>query len=696
MGTRKPTLSKRLEGMTRTQRMAEAVRLVMEEGWNQTRAAEHCGVSRSRVNVNVQEQRKIAEDRQKRSEAARAERVAAFERTSQQEPLTEPGLPLTGAAGVAAITEVDPAAGAHPVLPTEPGPVNLQSENPPIEVPRPELILPELVIPTTAEVLTITNETRRIMPPGQFVRTYFGDVICPDCGVHHDVPPFHDEILRLCDDPEVRRLLVNVAPYHAKSTIGTVYDTVYQICKDPNIRIAIVSKAERLGGNFLYQIKRFLTDPNLYEGGPSVIDDWGPFHSDISSNTWSKTEIYVTGRTSSEKDPTVAVFGDGAQIYGWRFDKMKFDDIADLENQKNPDRVAEQLRRATQEYASRVGKTGKLEFFGTRVSPGDIYSELQKLPAFHVLRLPCITDELEGKTLWPEHVPYAHAVEIRDSMSLEQFQLVYQNVDTMGVGAAFPLEVLEDAKDTSRRLGMYDPAWRIVLGVDPAGAGEQSGYTAMIVWGVDMINGRRYLVDMVNVKQMRAPQIKDQMIAFADQYPLTEVRVEMNGLQQQLFQYDFELVNKLTQRGIRLAPHTTGKNKWDPQFGVESMGPMFYNKTVSLPWGDVNSCKKVGQLIEQLAQFPMGQITDTVMALWFAELGARELVQRFRLPAFDERVRMPGRIRNKRRIVDFGAQEVRSPNEHEIGDPHHQKDERKLINVSAEGGHAGVNSVFVY
>ncbi len=399
----------------------------------------------------------------------------------------------------------------------------------------------------------------------------------------------------------------------------------------------------------------------------------------------SLTEFIVAGRQSREKDPTVSSYGVGAQIYGYRFDRMIFDDIADLENQRNPDRIQEMLQWATQECASRVGKTGKLLFFGTRVSPGDIYSHLENLPAFEVIRYPCILDELEGRTLWEDHFPYRSAVEQRDSMSLEQFQLVYQNVDTMGHGAAFPLDVLERSQDPERPLGHYDPAWRLVLGVDPAGAGEQAGFTAMVVMGIDMNTGKRYIVDLVNHKQMRAPQIKDQILEFADRYPLTEIWVEVNGLQSQLFQYDTELIQKITQRGVRCVPHITHKgNKWDDQFGVEAMGPMFYNQQISCPWMDINSRKKCGELHEQLAQFPMGLVNDLVMAMWFANLGCNALFQRFKLPAFDSRARVPARLRNRRHIVDFGAQEVRAPTRDEVADPLGRAPEPvQLVNVAA-------------
>lgn len=639
------------------------MRLVLEDGVSQSEAARRMGVSRPRVNVNVKKARETLAEQQARSEVARSERVRAFEEAEALRRRPNPPIELVGGVVGASSVELGP-------VPVDDGAGQL-----------PRLVVPSLEVPGFGGLA----EVRRIPPASEFIRTYFGNVICPDCGVHHEVPGFHDEIITRLTDPGTRRLLVNVAPYHAKSTIGTVYSTVYEICRDPNSRTAIVSKAERLAKNFLYQIKKFLTDPNVYGDGPNLIDDWGPFHNEGS---WSTTEIYVAGRQSSEKDPTVSVYGVGALIYGYRFDRMLFDDIADLENQRNPDRVAEMLQWAVQECASRVGKTGMLAFLGTRISPQDIYSHLQNLPAFEVIRYPCIVDEGEGATLWQDHFPYSAAVEQRDSMSLEQFQLVYQNVDTPGFGAAFPLDVLERTQDTSRPLGHYDPAWRLVLGVDPAGGGTQAGYTAMVVLGVDMDTGRRYIVDIVNHKQMRAPQIKDQIIDFADKYPLAEIRVEVNGLQSQLFQFDTELIQKLTQRGVRFVPHIThGKKgvggKWDDQFGVETMGPMFYNGMISCPYMDINSRRKIGELHEQLAQFPMGTVNDLVMALWFADLGCRELFQRFKLPAFDSRQRVPARLRARRRVVDFGEGHVRAPTKSEISDPlGHRPEERRLVNVA--------------
>ena len=519
----------------------------------------------------------------------------------------------------------------------------------------------------------------------EFVRKYFGSVVCPDCGVHHEIPPVHDKLMDQLDDESQKRLLINIAPYHAQSTIATVYHTVYLICRNPNVRVAIVSKSERLSKRFLRQIQDFLVNPNLYEGGPSPIDDYGPFHN---PNSWSANEFWVAGRTGGEKDPTVSAYGVGAQIYGYRFDIIKFDDIADLENQRNPDRVQDMLKWAIQEAGSRVGANGKLQFIGTRISAGDIYFLLQELPGFHVVRFPCIVDDEARKTVWQDHFGWEAADLQRRSMSIEQFQLVYQNVDTPGIGASFQVEMLERAHDVERHIGEHDQNnWALVCGLDPAGANAQAGYTAMVLMGVDLTNGRRHLIDLMNVKQMKAPQVKDQIIAWADQYPLRELRVEVNGLQSQIYQYDRELNEALTNRGVRIVPHITHKtNKWDPQFGVEAMAAMFHNNMVTIPWATANERRKFRELEEQLLQFPMGQVTDLVMAMWFAELGCKEVFTRTAIPPFDNRRQLPKRITRNRRIVDFGERAERQPTEEDMAGvgafgPRGKPETRRLSNM---------------
>lgn len=550
--------------------------------------------------------------------------------------------------------------------------------------------------------LRVENETRRVPPIGEFVRTYFDGTICPDCDVHHEVPGFHDEIMSTMVDPAVKRLLVNVPPYHSKSTNGTVYTTVYELCKDPNSRTAIISKSNMMAKRFVRQIAELLTNPDLYETSTrNLIEDWGPFTS--GTQPWNTEGFYVAGRNTPERDPSVSAYGIGTQIYGARFDRIICDDVADLKNQANPDLVAEQLKQITQEFQSRVGKSGKLMIIGTRVSAGDIYSYLKDLPGYTIIRHPCILDEYSGTTLWGEHFTFEDAKLQRDSMSSEQFELVYQNSDMPGFGASFQPEHLEKCHDVDRRIGNVPQGASLVMGLDLAGAGAAAGFTAGVVLGIDISTGQYYLVDLFNVKQMKAPQMKDQILDWADQYPLRELWAEGNGLQSQLVQYNTELIGPLAGKNIRVqSPVTTHQSKYDPVFGVESMAVLYHNGVVSTPHGDVYSRRRFKELEDQLLQFPMGR-QDLVMALWLAYRGCRELYQRATLPAFDPRTsKWPGRIKRRRRVFDPQTG-VRRPTAEELegGDLFAERRLQRidqLVNVkdTHDGKPAWVNSLTVY
>ena len=87
---------------------------------------------------------------------------------------------------------------------------------------------------------------------------------------------------------------------------------------------------------------------------------------------------------------------------------------------------------------------------------------------------------------------------------------------------------------------------------------------------------------------------------------------------------------------MRLSSHFTGKNKWDTNFGVASMSPLFgtlrdgkhlNNNLIELPSTEGSEGMKA--LIQQLITWKPDtkSPTDCVMALWFAVIRARELIQ---------------------------------------------------------------------
>jgi len=530
----------------------------------------------------------------------------------------------------------------------------------------------------------VTGETR--MPFWEWERRYFGHVLCPDCQERHAAPPFHEEIVDALEEG-LARILVNLPPYHAKSTLITVKWTLYQLCYDPNLRFLIVSKSATMARAFSRAIQELMTNEDLYVGAEgNLIDDFGPFRSGGKDQIWSATQFNVAKRTTMEKDPSVRALGVGEQVYGARADWIIFDDVATIDNQKNPDRVAGMMEWFDKEALTRIGKRGKAVWVGTRVMPGDIYATLQKRQGYRVIRKSLILDDVEEKVLWPEHFPYTQALTHRTEMKNADFQLVFQNVDSPGEGASFTEESIDLCKDTQRVLGQYNPNWKLIAGLDPAGTGKNSGFTALTLVGVDLQTGIRYLIDQVAERQMKAPRMKQQMLDWAQEYPLSEFRVEVNGVQAQIVQTP-EIVKELAQHGVRVVPHTTHRNKWDPQFGVESIAPLFEAQLISIPWGNAPTQRAFQPFVEELLGFPMAVTSDRVMSFWFTHIAMKEALERPHLPMFDDRAdKYPARIRRRRSLVSFAEDMISQPG---LGNQHRGKQARSGSLARAMVGRPG-------
>ena len=527
----------------------------------------------------------------------------------------------------------------------------------------------------------------REMPPfADFVATYFGHWVCPDCQVAHPVPDFHKDIIDSLEGPDLRQLVL-MPPYHGKSTLISQWWLVYQICKNPNVRIILVSKTSTLAKSFLANIWKILTDPDLYvDAKRNLIDDYGPFDKKGSGSKQMSTEFTVARKTS-QADPTLRALGVGVQIYGFRADLIIFDDVADVESSRNPSRVESLREWMDREALSRIGRTSKAIWVGTRVNAGDIYSILLQRETYRVTKYSCILDDTGEETLWPDHFPYEAAIVKRSETDPASWQLIYQNHDAFGAGNSFTEAMIEAAKDPTRVIGQYiQSGFKLFGGVDPAGASATSGVTSLTLMAVDVITGERHIVDHFAQKSLPSWRTKEIILEWSNKYPVYEWVIESNALQAQIFQYDLELIRPLAELGTRVRPHQTTGKKWDPQFGVESLGPLMSAQLVRIPWGNTSTMKQLQPLVQELSVFPLGATTDRVMSMWFADLGCREAVRKSNVPNFGAHMtkNWPSRVKKRRRMVDFANGTTRRPTYEEQSHLARHDTKRKLVNVDVE------------
>ena len=462
------------------------------------------------------------------------------------------------------------------------------------------------------------------------------------------------------------RILLNIPPNHAKSMTVTIDYVTWQVCQNPNFRVLIVSQTQQLAADFLYAIKQRLTHPN-YEALQQAYAAGVGFNS--KSASWQATRVTFGDelRESSEKDPNIEAVGIGGQIYGKRADMIIVDDAVTL---KNANEFEKQIRWLTQDVRSRLNPTGKLIIIGTRVTAIDLYKELRSedrypggLVPWKYLAMPALLETHEDPdkwvTLWPaSDAPFDGQVESdlnedglyprwngrnlyneRQAMDASTWALVYQQQD-ISDDAIFDPVCVRGSIDGMRKAGRLVPGhpghprdlsgFSVICGLDPAMVGD----TAVVCYAIDRVSHKRYIVDAIKITRPTPAAIRQLIFDWTGLYQPSEWIVEKNAFQSFLTQ-DEGIRQNLASRGVLLREHHTGNNKWDSGFGVASMSTLFGTKQfdgkhhrdnlIHLPSDQTENIKA---LIEQLITWSPSTKgkTDMVMALWFCEIRAREML----------------------------------------------------------------------
>lgn len=463
-------------------------------------------------------------------------------------------------------------------------------------------------------------------------------------------------------EPRSRQhILINVPPDHAKTVTLTIDYVTYLIVTNPNERVVLVSKTQELAKQMLWAIKQRLTHPKYAR----MQRDFGPAEGFNSEDAiWQADRIYFPSsiRDPEEKDPTVQAIGIGGQIYGVRSTKIFLDDAVLLSNAHLHE---SQRRWLTQEVITRLGDTGQLVVVGTRVDPIDLYSELrnpdnypdEEEPPWTYLGMPAVLeyadDSKDWVTLWPrsdQRWPNSEDQADEDGLyprwsgpklakrralvGPRIWSLVYMQMDVPSDSIFQPADI-KACTNGNRTVGVLsssNPHHRdsgmqglyVICSMDPAMAGE----TATIAYAVDPKDLKRYVLE---AHRMRAPSpqaIRDIIQHWTDKYQPSCWIVEKNAFQLFLTR-DEQIRQYLANRGVSLVEHYSSNNKLDPDFGVASLAPLFTERMIELP--SSHNSEGVKALVEQLITWRPGAkgkdlVQDLPMALWFAEIKAREVV----------------------------------------------------------------------
>lgn len=449
-------------------------------------------------------------------------------------------------------------------------------------------------------------------------------------GKPYDTPEFQqhwiDETLKTI--AEGAKLQILAPPRHGKSEL-LAHFCIWLIVRNPNVRLLWVGLSEDIAKQSLGQVKDELENNELL-----IADFCGPgstFRPTMRSGLPWRVDVFTVGiRTiTGIKSPTLRAIGKGGRILSRDADGVIVDDIVDhASTRQESTRKSDSTWFRTQ-LMSRLEPHTWVMMIGSRQHPQDIYGENQRKSGWkHIVdtahdQAKCQGEPHERCVLFPDLRPYDWLMQQRDELE-DMFDMVYLNKPRAEHGAIFVAEHLHACRNEFRGLGLAGlpsqvrQRLRLVAGMDPAA----SGYQASFLWGVDVKERTRYMLDLRNDLGGGIQGAREIVKEWRETYQLTLWVVETNS-QQTAWVRDEQLMEYCAQNGILVHPHHTGKNKWDEHMGVSALAGLFRERAIDMPYGDIEAIKKtdlfVGTCLDWTGEPKphWRRRSDLLMAAWF-------------------------------------------------------------------------------
>jgi hypothetical protein len=427
-----------------------------------------------------------------------------------------------------------------------------------------------------------------------------------------------------------------------------------------------------------------------FDAEATLAADFGRFKP-LERELWTASAFVVAQYADlgaiTEKEPTWSSYGIDQGFIGGRYRFIVWDDLVDPRKQRSME-ARDSLKSDWDDLAeTRLEPGGLLILQGQRIDADDLYRYcldkqvpqiedpetgeiLEAVPKYHHIKFKAHYDDRcavehhrrgaapypTGCLLSPSRINWRKISTLQHT-GKNRFEVLYQQEDvdpqTVLVNRSwiygdsehdgcldFDRDRLELPKNISPPLMSY-------MTVDPS----PTKYWGIQWWIYQPKTEQRFLVDLEK-RQLDAPDFLDfdsttqrysglleEWVQTSNDkgWPIRWLIFEINAAQRFLLQYDF--VHKWQMlRGVKIIPHSTQRNKSDPDFGVQMLGPLYERGAVRLPWKE-NSLGRFAsmKLIEEVTTYPHGRTTDLTMSQWFGEFQLPRIYRPDKPPARQKR-----------------------------------------------------------
>lgn len=427
---------------------------------------------------------------------------------------------------------------------------------------------------------------------------------------------FHVRWHRVPD--EHKRFVIFASVEHGKSRQLSVTRPLWEIGNDPNTTGAIISDAARQSEGWLALIAQTIeTSPRYQAVFPWVRKEQRPGRI----QKWGAEAIIVERDDVTVKDPTVQAVGVEGAILGVRLRWCILDDplsfqstLTDAGRQKTLDWYRSTIVGRMLDTAAGSSWVG---WILTAWDEDDAPHRLVRESGYEGFKFPAhAVGDNTRDVLWPEAWPAERLALRREELREFEYGRQFLCDVASDVRRIFKREWMAQCRELAAEEGLVlcdgrppGAAYRIGVGVDLAvQKGRENDLTCFFVLGYDVLTQTRRVL-WIESGQWEFPEIVQRLISVHERFHPDVFVVEDNAAQAYLVQH----LQHTT--AINVVGRTTGRNKWDPEIGIQAMAPDFEYGKWRLPEG-----QEVDHFMRELIDFRPGQHTgDRAMAGWHAD-----------------------------------------------------------------------------
>jgi len=382
----------------------------------------------------------------------------------------------------------------------------------------------------------------------------------------------------------------------------------------------------------------------------------------------------------TEKEPTWSAYGEDSGFLGQRFTFVVWDDLVTPKSVATVEAREKQQAHWSQIAETRLEPSGVLLLQGQRLAPDDLYRYALDLKSGefdeeevkyndrgeevvtdrgdrkykHIIFRAHYEDRCEGEKSPDHHLnnarPYPEGclldprrlpwkkIKALEANPINNFRTVYQQEDVDPANVLVQGEWIYGSERFPGCLDRQRDLWELPPGVSSDGLiimascdPSPTMYWSVQCWAYDPVSEFRYMIGLHRGK-MDAPDFLDfkqdtgewtgLMADWQEQSRRAGLEiqtwiVEVNAAAKFLLQYD-HVRRWQAKNGVDIIPHTTGRNKTDEEFGVQTLAPHYRYGRIRLP-ASMQSKQRIMPLIDEVTKYPHGRTDDCVMAQWFFE-----------------------------------------------------------------------------